>query len=470
MITRGSRFGLVALVLAAATFGPSTAARAATGEPVYVAADCGGQGGFLGGHVIRPRTVYLVCGGTLMLFFTGVTYSSYGGATASGRGVVFYTGCSAACAKSSRHEPGTFTLSDVKQCSDGRLYYTHAQARAPGVPDFVSDITPETGIAGGLSCTTPHGTTSPGPPAPASGQTVLLTLVSGVVTFRLPGTATFRSLTGAVLVPAGTEVDAIDGRVLVTVSAGTSAPQQSATVYGGQFLVRQDASPPYETHFVLSEPLTGCPGVAAEVDHEPIAALRSRTGLVVTRRKPTRRDLWVTDTGGSFGTTGSYVSTTTEGTQWLTQDTCGTSSVQVVEGIVAVLDLVDGQTIVLHADQRYTAARHERPAGPLTVVDSYWFAIDAHDFARAYGYVLPGLIGSEGAFANSEAQEGIESVAFSGRVSRLSGATATVGVTSLVTHDHEFGCRTWSGTYGMVRRAAGWLIASADITPAPCRT
>lgn len=453
---------LATTLVVAAALASATSANAPARPPVYVAAHCGGMGSVLSGHAIRPRTIYFACGGTLMLYFDDATYSSWGGRTATGRGIVSYQACSAACSNTYRHEPGTFTLSDIQRCSDGRLYYTKAVAHAPGVPasDFW-DPSPES-YSG--DCTTPPpGTIPTGTPSPSPGQavpvlgrTIVLTFVSGVVTYLLPGRAGFEQLTsGSVLVPVGTEIDVIDGTVLVIVSAG-SGTRETATVYGGEFIVRQGAMLPYATNFVLSEPLTGCPGFAA-----------SAAGA--SRRKAKQRRLWVTDNGGSFGTTGRYAATTVEGTKWLTTDTCSASSVSVAEGVVVVLDLVTHQTAVVHAGQHYRAPKHGHPIGPLAVLESYWSAIEAHAFAVAYGYLVPGAIPqTEPEFVAFEQHENIENVEFRGNVTAMSPTSATVAVVSLVTNDHQFGCRTWSGSYAMTHGSGGWRIASANITPKPC--
>ena len=178
---------------------------------------------------------------------------------------------------------------------------------------------------------------------------------------------------------------------------------------------------------------------------------------------------WVKDSGGSFGTTGRYAATTVEGTKWVTTDTCSASSVSVVEGVVVVLDLVTHQTAVVHAGQHYRAPKHGHPIGPLAVLESYWSAIQAHGFAVAYGYLVPGTISqTEPAFVAFEQHEGIENVEFHGTVTAMSPTSATVAVDSLVTNDHQFGCRTWSGSYGLRHGSSGWRIASANITHKPC--
>jgi hypothetical protein len=106
---------------------------------------------------------------------------------------------------------------------------------------------------------------------------------------------------------------------------------------------------------------------------------------------------------------------------------------------------------------------------PLQALDSYWADIRAHHFSGAYRYLAPGAIElSESQFVASEREARIESVRFSGEVTSNSGTSATVQVTSMVTHDAQFGCRTWTGSYTMEEPGGGWHIAHADLSPQPC--
>ncbi len=72
---------------------------------------------------------------------------------------------------------------------------------------------------------------------------------------------------------------------------------------------------------------------------------------------PKSRHLWVSESGGGWGTNGRYVSTTVEGTRWLTVDECSPSRVTVAAGKVKVRDLVNNKTKVISAGESYVAAR-----------------------------------------------------------------------------------------------------------------
>ena len=68
----------------------------------------------------------------------------------------------------------------------------------------------------------------------------------------------------------------------------------------------------------------------------------------------------MSESGGSWGTNGRYVSTTVEGTKWLTVDECTKSEVKVSTGKVKVLDLVLRKTKTISAGHSYIAAAVRR--------------------------------------------------------------------------------------------------------------
>jgi hypothetical protein len=173
----------------------------------------------------------------------------------------------------------------------------------------------------------------------------------------------FVPLTGEQTVPNGSEIDATHGRVVVTVATTKPGRTQTAEVYGGLFRIEQEHGGLGVTRFVLTLRLTGCPRVtlprgsaasAASVAGPHTVARRHRKKH---RRGPTRRHLWVSEGGGNWGTSGRYVSTTVEGTDWITQDECVHSRVRVVSGRVAVRNLLTRRNKLLTAGQSYVAVR-----------------------------------------------------------------------------------------------------------------
>jgi hypothetical protein len=195
---------------------------------------------------------------------------------------------------------------------------------------------------------------SPCPPASATtpilGQRQTVHVTAGEVTIRRRGTSSFVPLSGASTIPDGSEVDATNGRALITAANTTSGQTQSAKIYGGRLLIRQDRANTGMTHLILSQPLTGCRGVGHHHGSAAVAAgAEHRSGSK-------SRHLWVSEGGGSWGTNGRYVSTSVEGTRWLTIDGCDRSVVKVAAGKVKVHDLVDNKTRTIAAGHRYVAA------------------------------------------------------------------------------------------------------------------
>jgi hypothetical protein len=196
------------------------------------------------------------------------------------------------------------------------------------------------------------GTGTSARPVPGLAQRHTVKVISGRVTVRVKGTTRFVPLSGTSTIPDGSEVEATNGRVLITVATLTPGQTQSAEVYGGRFLIHQEHTPPGETHLTLTLPLTGCRRVTL-----PRGSAAALAASAKRRSGPKARHLWVSEKGGSWGTNGRYVSTSVEGTHWLTLDECNKSEVKVVSGKVKVRDLVRNRTKTLTAGKSYVAVR-----------------------------------------------------------------------------------------------------------------
>lgn len=186
---------------------------------------------------------------------------------------------------------------------------------------------------------------------PALGRSQRLTVISGTIRVRLVHQHRFLTLTSTSLVPVGSEVDTTDGRVLITTATRVPGGTVSAEVHGGRFVIEQQTRSPATTTFTLSLPLSGC--ARAGASH----ATEANVSSAKRHAKPTSRRLWVSEHGGAWGTNGRYVSTTVEGTRWLTVDECTRSEVKVEQGKVRVRDLVRKKTLVLTAGKSYAASR-----------------------------------------------------------------------------------------------------------------
>ena len=228
----------------------------------------------------------------------------------------------------------------------------------------VPEACPSDGFGWLASATFKDGTTtnvsyqSPCPPAsitsPIVGQRQTVHVTAGEVTVRRKGTNSFIPLSGASTIPDGSELDATNGRALITAATALPGQTKSAEISGGRLLIHQERAGVGETHLILSQPLTGYPGVRRP--HGSAAALTAGAKHGSGHKS---RKLWVSESGGggNWGTNGRYVSTTVEGTRWLTVDECTRSRVTVVAGKVKVRDLVNNKTKVLTAGESYVAAR-----------------------------------------------------------------------------------------------------------------
>jgi hypothetical protein len=187
--------------------------------------------------------------------------------------------------------------------------------------------------------------------APILGQRETVTNVAGKVLVRSKGAAASVPLVGALSVPDGSEIDATNGRVSVTVATPLPGQTVSALAYQGRFVLHQDALAPGETHLILSQPL------ACRAGRAPHRARRAGSASAHRHGHASKgRHVWVSEKGGSWGTSGTYVSTTVEGTRWLTSDACGRSAVKVAAGQVVVHDLISGRSVTVSAGHQYVTA------------------------------------------------------------------------------------------------------------------
>jgi hypothetical protein len=226
-------------------------------------------------------------------------------------------------------EPASVTI--PRECPTGRFEWGMEAGFSDGTNAVASSI-------------------SPCPPAalPVAAQRQAVNVTAGTVTVRLPGSTTFVPLSGEATIPNGSELDTTEGTVSVTAATATPGKTESAEVHGGQLIVRQDATRAAATHFILSLPLTGCLGAERRDGRAAAASTPVHHG-------PRSRRLWVSEHGGNWGTDGRYVSTTVEGTSWLTTDECGRSEVEVLAGRVRVHDLIRNKTKTVVAGQHYIA-------------------------------------------------------------------------------------------------------------------
>jgi hypothetical protein len=176
---------------------------------------------------------------------------------------------------------------------------------------------------------------------PTLGKTLLLSRVKGKVSVQPPGKAV-QTLSGQLIVPNGTVIDATNGVVKVTVERDASGALDSVDAWGGAFKAVQipPGANPAVTVFTLAGPLSSS----------------SRNGASAARvaKSASKRSLWVNGKG-NFKTRGKRASAIVRGTYWYTEDTGSTTKVSVKRGLVAVRDFVMKHTVLVSAGHSYTA-------------------------------------------------------------------------------------------------------------------
>jgi sugar lactone lactonase YvrE len=268
------------------------------------------------------------------------------------------------------------------------------------------------------------------------------------------------------LIPTGAELDTTHGRVRLFVASDAHGGIQSADVYSGRFIFRQTGRAHPRTTFVLSQPLTGCARASPRATRPPSAGGRAR--------RPTRRQVWVTEKGGNFNTKGQYVGTSVQGTIWLTADTCTTSTVRVKQGVVTVHDFIHHRTIKLHAGQTYTAQKTTPPPATATA-HLYWANVD--------GTIVEANLDGTGAKTVANGQSAPNGVAVSGsHLYWASPGTGTIveanldgtGAKTIAEgQSYPYGVAVggghlyWANNYGFGPRATGAIVeANLDGTGA----
>lgn len=191
-------------------------------------------------------------------------------------------------------------------------------------------------------------------PIPIQGKRASTGSVSGKVTVRPPNKQTSTPLQSGASVPSGSQINATSGTVTLVVKQQGKSRKISIT--GGEFVFTQNKASG-KAVFTLSLPLTGCPSFRAAPDRRAVTARATKRRPPRKRRGPTTRQITITDSGGNFGSKGQFVATSTEGTRWRTQDSCGITTVTVFAGHVRIMNLVTGALVTLGPGQHYTA-RH----------------------------------------------------------------------------------------------------------------
>ena len=213
-----------------------------------------------------------------------------------------------------------------------------------------ADMTFETLSSGSL-----HNLAAQGLKAPVIGRTALVGLASGTVLVRRRGASRSTPLTRNTDIPTGSLIDAGHGSLVITTSLGAHGRMQSATVWGGTFVVHQSRAHGMTT-FRLAGPLA-CTSHAHGVRATRMTTMAHFRHRPRRRRRHRMRSLWARDNHGQYSTRGQNSVTTVRGTWWETVDTCAGTRTFVKRGLVAVRNLRRHRTVLVRAGHSYLARR-----------------------------------------------------------------------------------------------------------------
>jgi hypothetical protein len=198
---------------------------------------------------------------------------------------------------------------------------------------------------------------------PVFGERVVVTVLSGTVLVKTPGSDVFVPLTGTEVLPVGTVIDARSGWIRLTSATGptgalriahgplanllpgarrrlaTGGPAtQTADFFGWSFVVDQPAR---------LTPVTEIRMTGGAFSSCPSAPASASSVKMLTRRSRVRR-VWGSGKG-RFQTRGRYAAATTRGTVWLTEDRCDGTLIAVRSGVVSVFDYLRKRTVTVSA-------------------------------------------------------------------------------------------------------------------------
>jgi hypothetical protein len=172
---------------------------------------------------------------------------------------------------------------------------------------------------------------------PRAGREVGAFPASGTVRIKKPG-GRFRVMREGDILPNGTIVDALKGRITLIAAANKRGKESKADFYGGIFKIGQNKKARPTTTLTLTEKLR-CPTAGK--------------ATTAAKRKKKRR-LWG-DGSGKFRTKGKHSAATVVGTKWLVEDRCKSTLTRVVRGRVSVRDFVKKKTVIVRKGKRYIA-------------------------------------------------------------------------------------------------------------------
>jgi hypothetical protein len=177
------------------------------------------------------------------------------------------------------------------------------------------------------------------------GQIAGVKEVAGTVLVKEPG-GKFVPLNGQTEIPVGSQVNTLNGTVLLTAGLG-GGKTNSADFYQGLFTILQAK----KNGAVMTLRMDG--GNFGACRGSSLKALSIQS----TDRKKKVRRLWGSGKG-RFSSRGKYGAATVSGTKWLTEDRCDGTFVKVLKGVVKVRDFRKHKTVRVRAGHSYLARAH----------------------------------------------------------------------------------------------------------------
>jgi hypothetical protein len=177
---------------------------------------------------------------------------------------------------------------------------------------------------------------------PAPGKVAGVQEVSGQVLIKKAGTNMFVPLNGETEVPIGSQINTLNGTVMLTAGLG-GGKTNSANFYDGIFTILQSkARNAYMTLRLDGGNFRICRRSAGKA-----------LAIAAKSKRPVRR-VWGSGKG-RFTTRGRYSSATVRGTKWLTLDRCDGTLTRVLRGIVRVRDFRARKNVNVRAGHSYLA-------------------------------------------------------------------------------------------------------------------
>jgi hypothetical protein len=250
---------------------------------------------------------------------------------------------------------GGFLIADT---GNGRLRRITPLGAIFTVSSGLSSPTAVTSAPGGGALVSDSGSARVGraaslgtPPDPTEAQSIGVDRVSGAVTVTRGFGGDAVPLEEPDLAVNRSDVDALAGRVSLTVQRRSGTGLAHADVGGGTFSMRQAATGPAIADLTLTGPITGCPRPAANGRAQEDAKKKAK-------RRNRRVDIRVK---GAYRTRGRYASAIASGTRWTIVDGCDRTVIRVTEGTVKVRDLRLNRFVKVPAGSTYVAlARRAR--------------------------------------------------------------------------------------------------------------